>query len=389
MKKKLIEVTEAKALILKESWMNSTKSLNTNESIGSFLAESIVSDINLPPFHSSAMDGFAVALQDSLEYSLVGEMAAGTSNNANSLNPLGACRIFTGAPVPHWADTVIMQEWANWDENKVIFQQLPPRGANIRKEGSHVKKGQELFNAGTLIHGAVAATISGIGIEDVLVFQKPRVSAIVTGNEVVLPGERAKSGQIFDSNIPLLTDFAKRVGVEISIHRAMDQEQVIKEKILECMKTSDVILATGGVSVGDYDYIPGILRQLDFEIIFHGVAQKPGKPLLFAKKNNVFFWGLPGNPISVAHGLWMYVYDFFRRAPLQQVFLPSLTDLERKPGLTQYYRAIIQNDGIEIIKNSDSHHIFSMSKANALVELEANKSSLQKGEMVKSWILPF
>ncbi|MEY4852849.1 MAG: hypothetical protein RIS99_1244 [Bacteroidota bacterium] len=388
MKKKLIEVAESKSLILNESWMQATEEVSIQNAIGKFLAESIFSEMDLPPFHSSAMDGFAINLQETTEYNLVGEIAAGTCSILELNSPNSACRIFTGAPVPDWADTVIMQEWANWDHQKVTFNQLPSRGANIRLKGSHVQKGQLLFQAQTLINGAVAATISGIGKATVNVYQTPKVTAIVTGNEVIQPGELTTNGQIFDSNIPLLLDFGQKIGINITVESAKDNEKEIREKIEKAMESSDVILATGGVSVGDYDFIPEILKQLEFEFIFHGVAQKPGKPLLFAKKDNVYFWGLPGNPISVAHGLWMFVYDFFQRKPLQFVFLPSKTSLSRKPGLTQFYRAIVQNGEMEIIKNSDSHHIFTMSNANALVEIPAQQEIIEIGDLIKTWILP-
>ena len=388
MKKELIEVSLAKSLILNESWMRETEASSIQIAIGKFLAQPIFSNIDLPPFHSSAMDGFAIAIQDTLEYRLVGESAAGTNVNVNNSEPKGACRIFTGAPVPPWADTVVMQEWAEWDQETVRFQKLPPKGANIRIQGSHIQSGQCLFSPPIKVNGAVAASISGIGMDLIQVFKRPKISAIVTGNEVVLPGEESKNGQIYDSNIPLILDFIQKIGLEVQIETSRDNKLEIKEKIVHQLEQSDVILATGGVSVGDYDFIPEILRELEFEIIFHGVAQKPGKPLLFAKKNNVYFWGLPGNPISVAHGLWMFVYDFFQRKPLDFVFLPSKLGLSRKPGLTQFYRAMVQNGELEIIKNSDSHHIYSMAHANALVEIPAEQEIIESGEMLKTWILP-
>jgi molybdopterin molybdotransferase len=388
MKKKLIEVAEAKSLILKESWMHETEEVSIQNAIGKFLAEPIFSEMNLPPFHSSAMDGFAIHLQETTEYNLVGEIAAGTCSMLELNSSNSACRIFTGAPVPDWADTVIMQEWANWDHQKVTFHQLPNRGANIRLKGSHVQKGQLLFQDQTYINGAVAATISGIGKATVKVYRSPKVTAIITGNEVIQPGEITNNGQIFDSNIPLLLDFGQKIGMEVTVESAKDNEKEIREKIVNAMESSDVILATGGVSVGDYDFIPEILKQLEFEIIFHGVAQKPGKPLLFAKKNNVYFWGLPGNPISVAHGLWMFVYDFFQRTTLTEVALPSATSFNRKPGLTQFFRAKTEKNSVSIIKNSDSHHIYSMSNANALVEIPAQQACIEIGDSVKTWILP-
>lgn len=388
MKKKLIEAEEAKWLISKESYFDRVETIPVQAAIGKFLAEPIVSSMDLPPFNSSAMDGFAIQYQEQLEYPIVGESSAGSQDIHPVNQPYGACRIFTGAPVPQWADTVIMQEWAEWDYEKVVFQQLPPFGSNIRKKGSHVQNGQLLFEKETFINGAVAATISGIGKEKITVFHPPKVTALVTGNEVILPGSLTSSGQIYDSNVPLILDFGQKIGLPISLEFAMDREEIIREKIQISLKNSDVIIATGGVSVGDYDFIPLVLKDLGFEIIFHGVAQKPGKPLLFAKKNGKFFWGLPGNPISVAHCLWMFVFDFFQRKPLVHALLPSKSNLTRKTGLTQFYRAKVRDGGVEIIKNSDSHHIYSMSEANAIVEIPALNSEISSGDLVKTWILP-
>jgi molybdopterin molybdotransferase len=384
MKKQLISVEEARKKIIAHHWKGNVEEISISFAYQRVLAEDIFAPMDLPPFDASAMDGFAILYQENTQ-SFKSTQTSAAGSIPSFIQKDEAMRIFTGAPIPQGADTVVIQEWAQWDDHHVQFNNHPVLGSNIRKKGSHISKGSLVYTAGTSLNPGAVATLAGLGFQKVQVHKIPKVAVLITGNEVVLSGD-LQIGQIYDSNIPLIEGFFNENQIPISINIEIDNRSKIKNWIEQSYVNNDVLICTGGVSVGDYDYIPEVITELGFEIIFHGISQKPGKPLLFAKKGSTYFWGLPGNPVSVAHSLWMYVQPWLKPNSGLCVFLPMLHELKRKPGLTQFYRAWISEKGVQIWNGQDSHMIHTWGKSNSVVEIEANTADLNAGSLVKVWI---
>lgn len=276
------------------------------EAAGFVLAEDIRSDRDSPPLDVSAMDGFAIRLSD-LPFKplpIVGIAAAGSP--PQSLPEKTAIRIFTGAPVPTGADTVLVRECASEINNEVDFDIDPSRiriGHNIRKQGENAPVQHLVMRSGTLLSANAVAALATFGPSHVSVYRKLRVSIINTGDELVAMGDKAEAWQIRDSNGPYLEQFLRQQPwvAEIDRRSVGDDQVELGNSIRDSLERADVVLLTGGVSMGDYDYVPEMIRQSGCRIEFHRLPIRPGKPVLGAVgPKGQLVCGLPGNPVSVA-----------------------------------------------------------------------------------------
>lgn len=359
------------------------------------IAETIFSPENIPAFKQSSMDGYAFAYdKNRVNYKLVGEMAAG-SGATFDLNDGEAVRIFTGAAVPSNADTVLMQEKALVKDGKLeILDDQLKRGTNVRPIGAEIGKGEKALEKGTVLKPAVIGFLASMGISKIKVYPNPKVAILVTGNELVTPGGNLKYGQLFESNSFTLTSALKQIGIDaISVIQVKDDLKQLHSAFSESIKTHDLVLISGGVSVGDYDFTLKALELAGVKSIFHKVNQKPGKPLLFATKSDTVIFGLPGNPASVLTCFYKYVLPAISKMTHRELELKThkaiLQQEYNKPeGMTHFLRGSYQNNKVSLGIGQESYKLSSFTDANCLVVFpdEVTKSNI--GETIDIHLFP-
>ncbi|NJK40325.1 MAG: molybdopterin molybdotransferase MoeA [Acaryochloridaceae cyanobacterium SU_2_1] len=292
------------------------------------LATAITSALDFPYWDNSAMDGYALRYQDiqgcSPEYpavlEVVTEIQAGSCPRL-SVGSQQAARIFTGAMMPLGADTVVMQEDTNRQGNQVQVCHCPTLGAYVRRQGAYYQAGTPVLGQGTVLRAPEIAILATMQCTTVPVFRRPVVTILSTGNELIAPDQPLQPGQIIDSNRYALAALVETTGAEARLLEIVgDQPEDLKAAMAGAIATSDLVLSTGGVSVGDYDYVDQILTELEAEILIAAVAIKPGKPLTFARTAQlvdglrpVWYFGLPGNPVSALVSFWRFVQPALRK----------------------------------------------------------------------------
>lgn len=286
-----------------------SQTLPLNNAVGRILAKNIVASISVPPHDNSAMDGYAIASENwqaGKSFIVSQRIAAGV--HPQPLTPGTCARIFTGANIPSGANTVIMQENAQLNGDKVIFNEPPAQGDNIRPKGQDMQKGQTVIKAGEKITPMHIGLLSSLGVTDVIVYQPLNVGILTTGDELISTGEALQAGKIYNSNGPMLSALVTQAGHHVShcIHAA-DTLEDTKAALKTLLQSCDVILSSGGVSVGEEDHVKGALEKLG-KVHLWKIAIKPGKPLVHATLQGVPFLGLPGNPSST-----LVTYHWFAR----------------------------------------------------------------------------
>ncbi|UKT62261.1 molybdopterin molybdotransferase MoeA [Pedobacter mucosus] len=391
----MINVTEAKALVKENALALNPVKIHLSLAASHILAEDVFAICDIPAFRQSSMDGYAIKFADKdLTLKLSGEMAAGTEANFTILNGETA-RIFTGAPLPDGADTVVMQEKIATvnDEVSVLDEKLK-LGANVRAKGSEVKTNALAMQKGNLLTPAAIGFLAGIGITEVSVYPMPKVSIIVTGKELQQPGNKLNFGQVYESNSFSLKAALKIAGIEnVHVFQADDELDILKNILDEAMQISDVVLLTGGVSVGDYDFVIEATHLCEVDEIFHKVKQKPGKPLYFGKKNQQLVFGLPGNPSSVLNCFYNYVlpaiYSLSNKVNAVKEIKAKLAAAYQKPaGLTQFLKGFYEDGFATPLNAQESYRLSSFAQANCLIVLTETQENFQEGEIVNVLLLP-
>lgn len=360
-----------------------------------YLAEEIISPIDLPPFDQSAMDGYAIIQNDMEELDLIqGEIKAGDSGNI-SISKGQAIRIFTGAPVPPNVDMVVPLEYTVVFSDKIAFESSKFRqGANIRKQGDQQRANEIAVRYGTRITAAVSGYIAALGIRKVKVRKQPKIGVITSGNELKSTTGKLKEGEIFESNSFTIASFFNQLGVPIAFHLNLpDDASKTLSTLKAAIKKADVLIITGGMSVGNFDFVYPSLLNCDVEEVFYKVDQKPGKPIFFGKKENHLIFGLPGNPAAVLTCLYQYVYPMFEGlmgSPIKG--LPRLKfklnqDLQKPESQTRFLKGLIANHKLEILGGQESHMLKSYIEANCLVLLPSGTERFYKGDEVEVQLL--
>jgi molybdopterin molybdotransferase len=303
-------------------------------------------------------------------------------------------RIFTGAPLPTGSDTIVMQEKVIVHESGIqITDTQIEKGTHVRKRGSEIKKDELVLKKGTVITAPVAGLIASLGINSVKVYPKLSVSIMATGNELQYAGQPLEAGKIYESNNWFLMAAMRPYAdpMQSGSYRK-DNLRYIQLGLSEHMKYYDVIILTGGVSVGDYDFVRQAADLAGIHCRFHRVKQKPGKPLYFGTKENKIIFGLPGNPASVVSCFYEYVLPavrFMMHLPQEELLQAPLKDDFRKvKGLTQFLKACYADGEVEILEAQESYRMRSFASANCLVALDEHRLTYDKGEMVTVRILP-
>ena len=311
-----------------------------DESVGRVLAQDIVADCDMPPFDRSQMDGYAVRARDTrtvpVNLKIVGESAAGRGWHKH-LDRGEAVRIMTGAPIPEGADAVQKIELTKEYDSIVSLIDRVPKGQFIVEKGKEIRKGDAIITSGTCLTPEMIATPAAFGYSKIRVAKRPRIAIISTGSEIVPVGKRPKRDQIRDSNSVLLKSLCERAGATVvSCACAVDELSQLVERIDGDGANVDVVITTGGVSVGKYDLTKDAFVRSGAKIVFDRVALKPGKPAVFAKRRRKIFFGLPGNPVSAA----VTYYLFVRRALM---ILQSSCDPAMRRGFATLYAPLRGN----------------------------------------------
>lgn len=391
----MIDTTTALELILLHGSM-STKvfEIDLKDGLDYVLAKDVISEMDMPPFRQSAMDGYALHISDAVAYTIVGEVQAGDNVNL-TLHRGDAVRIFTGAPVPSSANTVVMQEKVTVNSVGIVIEEPLKANTNIRPKGEQIKVGAVALAKGTTIKGVHIGFLASLGVTKITVCEKPSIAIVVTGNELVSPGTKLSFGKIYESNGAMLTAVLKELGYKnTSVITIKDDYDNTKNVLNDVLGKHDVVIVTGGVSVGDYDFVGKAFNAIGVEEIFYKVKQKPGKPLFFGKKAGTSIFGLPGNPAAALSCFYIYVYPLLKKYEgaehlnLPSIYLPLLSDYIVKGSQAQFLKARMEGAGVTILGGQSSAMVRAFGDANALVCLPINSKEIKKGQNVKTIILP-
>ena len=394
----MIPVEEAKSILIKNGIeLTETHSVKAVDALGYRLAEDIHAQFDLPPFNQSNVDGYAVRFSsnENNAWKIIAEIKAG-DNTTVELKEGEAIRIFTGAMVPQGADSVIMQEKVIRNENVIqCSETVLKKGEHIRNAGSQIKKGQLALSKGITISPAVIGFICALGLSEIKIFKKPNIALIVTGNELQTAGCHLEPGKVYESNSAIIQSALSGMGLTIDkLFFAKDDKRILAETVGQALQGADLLLISGGISVGDYDFVTEVLNGNNTTTLFYKIAQKPGKPLFFGKNKQTFIFGLPGNPASVLTCFYEYVYPLLRKMLgrenlfLKTLQVPILTDFPKKKGLAHFLKAKIESKGVQPLEGQESFKLKSFADANAFLYLPMEKKDVKTGELVEVHILP-
>lgn len=400
----MISVESALETILKEIRPLGLESTDITSALGRVLGEDITARSSNPPWDNSAMDGYALRAADAkgasnenpVKLSVLYDLPAGSVGQA-PVGPGQAVRIMTGAPVPEGADAVVMVEKTESGDGFVLIKAEPKNGENIRRSGEDFKAGDVVIRKGSVIRPAEVSMLATVGVPFVLVHRRPRVAVVSTGDELCDINEAPPAGKISNSNgYALASLVASAGGVPIQLGIARDNKESLRVKLTQAL-SADCIISSGGVSVGDYDFVKDVLKDMGSSMIFWKVAMKPGKPLAFGVIGGKPAFGLPGNPISS-----MVAFEQFVRPSLmkmagktslyRQTFKATLTkDIKIKPGRMNFVRAELKltEDGLTAtpLEGQGSGMIMTMVRANSFVVVPQDSTGFKQGETVR--VQPF
>ena len=357
------------------------------------LAETVFSPINMPPFRQSAMDGYALCLFDGLEYEIIGEIKAGDSFLVE-LVPGQAIKIFTGAAVPDSAQAVIQIEKVSEKNGRLLLQEPVESETNVRPVGEQISVGNLALEKGTWLNAAAIGFLAGLGFTKVKVYQKPRIGIVVTGNELVKPGQALEFGKVFESNgIMLESALSEAYFEKVTLYEVNDDFENTKNKLKEALSANEVVLVSGGISVGDYDFVALALKALEVETLFHKINQKPGKPLFAGKQKDKIIFALPGNPAAALTCFYVYVLPTLsilsgKEPNYNQTKSIALAhDYSVRNTRSQFLKASIENEEVTILSHQASSMLNSFALSNGLVFVPDGIYELKKGDRVAVYLL--
>ncbi|HHB12390.1 MAG TPA: molybdopterin molybdenumtransferase MoeA [Chromatiales bacterium] len=371
--------------------------------LGRVLAEPVTARIDVPGHDNSAMDGYALNSRELAGGGTVTLQVVGTSwagkPYAGNIGPGQCVRIFTGAVMPPEADTVVIQEQVRRDGEAVHFDAAGQRpGQNVRRAGEDIRAGQRVLAPGRRLTPADLGLLASVGVAEVTVHRRPRVAFFSTGDELRGVVEPLAPGQIYDSNRYTLYGMLTRLGVDLlDMGVVPDRPEAIRAAFAEAAEAADVVMTSGGVSVGEADYVKETLDALG-EVRFWKVAIKPGRPLAFGRVGGAWFFGLPGNPVSVMVTFYLFAQPALRRmmgeTPTEPLHIrvPCTTALKKRPGRMEFQRGVLERDpqgrwSVRKTGPQGSGILSSMSEANCLIVLPLESAGVEPGAEVE--VIPF
>ncbi|SEQ55375.1 molybdopterin molybdochelatase [Basfia succiniciproducens] len=377
--------------------LDNLETLPISQARNRICAQDVISPINVPSFDNSAMDGYAVRLADleqSPTLSVAGKSFAGIPFT-DEWKPLSAVRIMTGAMIPQGADAVVMQEEVSVNEDgSVTFEKLPKPGQNIRRIGEDVKQGDVVLSVGAELNTVSLPLIASLGIPEIKVFPKLKVAVLSTGDELVPVGQPLNEGQIYDTNRFAVKLMLEKLHCEVLDFGILpDNEAEFEKAFMHAQEQADLIITSGGVSVGEADFTKTVLEKLG-EINFWKLAIKPGKPFAFGKLPNAWFCGLPGNPVSALVTFYQLVQPVIAKLSgaanykrPQQFPAIAATNLKKSPGRLDFQRGLYRLNAqgqleVEPVGLQGSHVFGSFVKSNCFIVLERERGNVTAGETV-------
>ena len=396
----MISVEKAHEIILDSVRKLDGEKVEILQAAGRVLFKEIISDINIPPLDNSAMDGYAIIASDTENASktspavlpITGEIQAGGDFENTFVVKGKAVRIMTGAPVPKGADSVVQfEDTEESDEIVKVFRKVK-KGENIRLAGEDVKNGNTVFLKGRILKSADIGIFASLNLTEVEVFRLPSIALVSTGDEIAEVGDVIKPGQIRNSNAySILSELKKYNLPAVYLGIVRDDRDAVRKIFTKALE-SDIVITTGGVSMGKYDFVREIMTELGVEIKIDSIKMKPGKPLAFGTKGGTLFFGLPGNPVSA-----MVSFSQFVRPALfkmtgaikfskPEVFAILEEDIKKKPGRRHFMRGVFSvKDGMFYVRTTGdqgSGILKSMSEANCLMIFPEENDILKKGEKI-------
>ena len=390
----MISVQEAKKIISQQVKPGTTQTLPLQAAHGLTLAADVIAEVDIPGYPQSSMDGYALRFQDAgRPLQVTGEMAAGTAIQLH-IHAGEATRIFTGAPLPAGADTVVMQEKTALENGRLIIKdEALQQAMNVRGTGAEVKAGTVAMAAGTTLTAAALGFLAGIGLTGVVVYPPPGVTILLTGNELQAPGQPLAFGQVYESSSVMLMAALQKAGVkDIGILKAADDRQALSDALAKALRQSDVVLLTGGVSVGDYDYVVGAAAACGVQQQFHKIKQRPGKPLFFGTAGDKIVFGLPGNPSSSLVCFYEYVLPALEKMMQQESRIKELPatlthGYEKGQGLTHFLKGNYSDGRATPLHAQESFRMHSFAAANCLIVLPEDAEHFAAGDQVAVHLL--
>ena len=388
----LLSVDEALARLLAEAKpVGEIEEIPTLEATRRVLARAQTSTMDVPPMDNSAMDGYAVSTKDPSRLKVAQKIMAGSVGKP--LEKGTAARIFTGAPIPKGADAVIMQEHCTVENDFVVLKKAPKPGEWIRLVGSDIRKGAEILSAGKRLLPQDTGLAASVGIQTLPVFRKVRLGLFFTGDELVMPGEPLAPGRIYNSNRFTLRGLGEQFGCELKDYGIVpDSLEATREVLRRAAAECDVIVTSGGVSVGDADYVKPAV-EAEGKLLMWRIAMKPGRPLAFGSVQKSFFIGLPGNPVSSFVTFLIFVRPFLLRmqglTSVEPRSLPVRADFDwPEPDARREFLRVKWNaqGGLDLYPTQDSAVLTSTSWAHGLVDNPAGQA-IRKGDLVR--FLPY
>ena len=370
-----------------------TEQVDVRKSLGRILAQDIVPKINVPAHDNSAMDGYAIRFSESeTSFEEIGTALAGKPFRG-SVSEKQCVRVMTGAVMPEGTDTVVIQEVVQRDGKRVVIPPGQKRGQNVRYAGEDLKIGKPVLAPGKLLRPAEIGLIASLGIGKVKVKRRLRVAFFATGDELASIGRKLKQGEIYDSNRYTLHGMLARLGVEvIDMGVVRDRPDLLEKAFRKAAKAADVVITTGGVSVGEADFVKQLMAKLG-EVLFWKIAMRPGRPMAFGRIGNAWLFGLPGNPVAVMVTFYQFVRDALLHLsgrtddyeiPLLRAV--SAEKVRKVAGRTEYQRGILYREGgewkVRTTGQQGSGVLRSMSEANCFIVLEHERGAVAAGEPV-------
>jgi molybdopterin molybdotransferase len=379
----VISEEEAREKILSRVRQLPSRKVPLSEADGSFAARDVAAQLSLPLFDNSAMDGYAVVANDCApgkQLRVVGEQPAGIDRKLR-VGRGEAVRIFTGAPVPSGADAIVMQEDVRRDADRIVINVEVEPSEFIRRRGCDLSEGQKILDAGVPLRAENLALLAAQGIPEVEVGGRVRAAVISTGDELVSPGNPIQIGQLYESNSVLLRALLEENGVAVElVRRVPDNADDLKAAFRDGLKY-DVLIISGGVSVGDRDLVRPLLKELGTEIDLWRVAVKPGKPFLFGRHENCAVFGLPGNPVSAFVTFLIFVRPAILKmmgANDEALALRTTSsrlgaDLSNDGERVHYVRGVLRDGQFSPVGRQESHALYGLSRSNALLRMAAGE----------------
>lgn len=397
--KNLLSFDDARQILFENAKPLPPVESDLESACGMRLYVSVESDVDFPHWDVSAMDGYAVRHADlSNGETLDVVMTINAGDKPAELEPGRAARIFTGAVVPAGADTVIEQERALTSGGGRVKLEVLPKGSNLRKQGEVLSKGDTIADRGEVVTPWMVAALAAGGVRRLSMIPRPKIALITTGSELVNTATKPVPGAVRDSNSPMLRALVRESGFSLTSHATVaDDLDELVDAIQAAAQDADVILTSGGVSVGDRDYVPAAVAKAGGDILFHRIAMKPGKPLLAARINRTWVMGLPGNPVSVLTGWRLFAKPlcYTLAGDLNALAEQPLTGIAGSPALNKDKRTLflvaqVKYQGertiISPLNWKGSHDLLSMSRAHALAVVEAGQR-IDQGESIPYYLL--